>query len=276
MDGQGTQPAEEHASTCTVEYLDVWTSDGIPTGRKKPRNHVHRDGDWHPCVHIWIYNPDDDTILIQRRVATKESWGGYLDVSCAGHIPAGEGIAQAGVRELEEELGLTVKQEELILLGMVPQCHILKNGKYIDNEFAFVYAYILKSRIPENEFKLQASEVENVEYMPLQQFIEVQAAGQAKEKLIVPLVDFDKYQPLLESMRQYAVKPQSQERQGTDDSKQPGSEDAVIAEEAGEDEDGWIQVRARKQSGESAGSSSGPTTRPEVKTCEQSNGSAAV
>jgi len=112
--------------------------------------------------------------------------------------------------------------------------------------------------------------------MPLQQFIEVQAAGQAKEKLIVPLVDFDKYQPLLESMRQYAVKPQSQERQGTDDSKQPGSEDAVIAEEAGEDEDGWIQVRARKQSGESAGSSSGPTTRPEVKTCEQSNGSAAV
>jgi hypothetical protein len=38
----------------SIEHFDVLTPDGTPTGVSKPRSDVHRDGDWHACVHIWV------------------------------------------------------------------------------------------------------------------------------------------------------------------------------------------------------------------------------
>src|SRR5215218_4884038 len=37
------------------ELFDVVTSGGEPTGIVKPRWQVHRDGDWHRSIHLWIY-----------------------------------------------------------------------------------------------------------------------------------------------------------------------------------------------------------------------------
>ena len=38
------------------EYFDVLDSNGHKTGRIKLRSEVHRDGDWHRAVNIWIVN----------------------------------------------------------------------------------------------------------------------------------------------------------------------------------------------------------------------------
>lgn len=38
------------------EYFDVLDSEGHKTGRIKLRSAVHRDGDWHRAVNIWIVN----------------------------------------------------------------------------------------------------------------------------------------------------------------------------------------------------------------------------
>ena len=39
---------------------------GLPTGRTKERAAVHRDGDLHRTLHVWLVK-DDRSVLLQRR-----------------------------------------------------------------------------------------------------------------------------------------------------------------------------------------------------------------
>lgn len=43
------------------EYFDALDENGNLTGVKKLRKEVHRDGDWHRTVHIWIINNDNES-----------------------------------------------------------------------------------------------------------------------------------------------------------------------------------------------------------------------
>ena len=83
-----------------------------PLGIRKPRGEVHRDGDWHRSVHVWIAGGGGQ-LLCQLRAPDKDTQPGRWDVSCAGHITAGDESLETAARELEEELGLGVGAEEL-------------------------------------------------------------------------------------------------------------------------------------------------------------------
>jgi isopentenyldiphosphate isomerase len=96
------------------ELLDVVDERGAHLGVKR-RGDVHRDGDWHLAFHLWVVRGDG--VLLQRRAATKASWPGYLDASAAGHLVAGEAIAD-GLREAEEELGVAYAFADLTPLGV--------------------------------------------------------------------------------------------------------------------------------------------------------------
>lgn len=54
------------------------------------RGDVHRDGDYHRAVHIWIFAENTQQLLLQRRADCKDSWPGLWDISSAGHISAGD------------------------------------------------------------------------------------------------------------------------------------------------------------------------------------------
>jgi 8-oxo-dGTP diphosphatase len=95
-----------------MEYFDILDENGNKTGITKLRNEVHRDGDWHKAVHIWIINNKKE-ILLQRRCATKDSNPNMLDISCAGHLTAGDNSLDGAIRELKEELNLDVNKEDL-------------------------------------------------------------------------------------------------------------------------------------------------------------------
>jgi isopentenyldiphosphate isomerase len=96
------------------ELLDVFDERGRHRGAK-PRGDVHRDGDWHLAFHLWVVSPAG--VLLQRRARDKASWPGYLDASAAGHLLAGEAIAD-GLREAEEELGAVYAFDALTPLGV--------------------------------------------------------------------------------------------------------------------------------------------------------------
>lgn len=121
-----------------VEILDVLTPDGAPSGRTKRKDHVHRDGDWHRSAHLWIATPDG-RLLLQRRSPSKENWPNLWDISVAGHIDAGESPIEAAIREAHEELGLTLRAEELRHLGTLRYHAVLNGGAYIENEFHEVF-----------------------------------------------------------------------------------------------------------------------------------------
>jgi len=121
-----------------MEYVDLLDSSGRPTGRRKPKQEVHRDGDWHGAAHVWILNTKGQ-ILIQRRSPTKENWPDLWDVSVAGHISAGEEPIEAARRETQEELGITFDPGECRYLFTVAEQVALKKGNYIDNEYHHVF-----------------------------------------------------------------------------------------------------------------------------------------
>ena len=49
------------------EYFDILDENGKKTGKTKLRKEVHKDGDWHKAVHVWIIN-DKNEILLQRKI----------------------------------------------------------------------------------------------------------------------------------------------------------------------------------------------------------------
>lgn len=101
------------------ERFDLVRPDGTPLGRTKTRAEVHRDGDWHRAVHIWIAGRrehGDPFLLFQRRGLGKDTWPGALDVTVGGHFGAGEALREV-LRESVEEIGVEVTEPDLDYLG---------------------------------------------------------------------------------------------------------------------------------------------------------------
>uniref|UniRef100_A0A0G4FNN3 Nudix hydrolase domain-containing protein n=1 Tax=Chromera velia CCMP2878 TaxID=1169474 RepID=A0A0G4FNN3_9ALVE len=79
----------------------------VSASRQKSRGDVHRDGEWHRAVHIWLAD-NDGRVLLQKRSEHKDTHPGMWDVSVAGHIDAGGDPLRSAVREIWEEVGLTL------------------------------------------------------------------------------------------------------------------------------------------------------------------------
>ncbi|WP_437681050.1 NUDIX hydrolase [Sorangium sp. So ce131] len=107
------------------ELFDVFDRSGNPLGMRKARRLVHRDGDWHRSVHVWVIlerEPDarrgdaEPWVLFQQRSPEKDTWPGALDVAVGGHYRAGEDLAEV-LREAEEEIGLPLAPGDVLRLG---------------------------------------------------------------------------------------------------------------------------------------------------------------
>jgi isopentenyldiphosphate isomerase len=141
------------------ELLDILDEFGRPTGAIVLKSEAHRLGLWHRCFHCWICgsDPEGSYLLVQRRAATKDTWPGYLDVTAAGHLAAGEETLD-GLREVEEELGLRVDPERLVPLGTRRVEQEIREG--CDREFHEVF--LVFDVTPPADLRLQSEEVEAV------------------------------------------------------------------------------------------------------------------
>ncbi len=102
-----------------MEILDICDELGNPTGKTVERKIAHQQGILHRTAHVWILRKKENKIqiLLQKRSEQKDSFPGCYDISSAGHIPAGDNYGQSAVRELKEELGIVVRESELIDCG---------------------------------------------------------------------------------------------------------------------------------------------------------------
>ena len=154
-----------------MEILDICDEKGIPTGETVSRDDAHRDGVLHRTAHVWIVRKKAGgyDILLQKRSMEKESFPGLYDTSSAGHIPAGEEPVPSALRELQEELGIAAKPEELSFAGMFRiQYEKEFHGKmFRDNEVTWVYVY--EEPVEISALSLQASEVDEVRWFDLEE-----------------------------------------------------------------------------------------------------------
>ncbi len=100
------------------ELFDVVNEDGSPTGIVKRRADVHRDGDWHRAIHVWLHGERDGVpfLLMNLRSREKDTWPMRLDVTVGGHLAAGEDTSHA-YREIHEEIGIEADPGRLLFLG---------------------------------------------------------------------------------------------------------------------------------------------------------------
>ena len=145
-----------------MELIDVLTPDGNPTGARKPKSEIHRDGDWHLSVHIWI-KASDGRLLLQRRSLAKENNPGLWDVSVAGHVSAGESALVSAIREVEEEIGVTIAPDELRPIARLRETAVLRDGTYIDNEYHQLF--IVHRDLELETLVLQPGEVDAVAWI---------------------------------------------------------------------------------------------------------------
>lgn len=151
------------------EYFDLLDENGNKTGKTKLRTEVHRDGDWHKAVHIWIINNNGD-ILLQRRCATKDSNPNMLDISSAGHLSAGDDSLSGAIRELKEELNLDIIKEELQFIKTLKRSSKY-TSTFINNEFDDLY--ILRTNKSIDDMKFQEDEISEIFFVPYKQFKEM-------------------------------------------------------------------------------------------------------
>ena len=160
------------------EYLDVVDENGTPTGKTVERSVAHREGFPHRTSHLWLVRKRGGRIqvLLQKRAMTK-SFPGCYDISSAGHIPAGQDYYPSAIRELKEELGLTVKESELIPCGdmKIVWDDVFFGIPYHDRQYTKVL--LLWADIEEDQLTLQKEEVDGVLWIDLQECMDRVAAG---------------------------------------------------------------------------------------------------
>lgn len=141
------------------ELFDVLDDAGNPTGQTKRRADVHRDGDWHRAIHVWVWGVDDTGpyIYLNQRGRLKDTWPLALDATVGGHLAAGETVEDA-YREITEELGIEVNPENLDFLGTRARESDGAIPDIRDREFQEVY--LLRDNRPFLEFHPSPTELE--------------------------------------------------------------------------------------------------------------------
>jgi 8-oxo-dGTP pyrophosphatase MutT (NUDIX family) len=100
------------------ELWDVYSIDRKRTGKTCYRGEQGNlaDGEFHMWVMVWIKNPKTGKYLISQRAADKVTdplkWE-----TVAGHVIAGETSLEAALREVYEEVGITLKAEDAKLIA---------------------------------------------------------------------------------------------------------------------------------------------------------------
>jgi len=148
------------------ELIDILNKQGTPTGEVKLKSEAHRLGLYHASVHIWLYTTEGN-LLFQQRAKNKDTYPNLWDVSVAGHIAAGEVPVHSALREIEEEIGLSIKKEDLEVIGI----HLAEkepSPKLFDNEFHHIFISELK--VPLEHLILQLEEVAAIKLIHIHDF----------------------------------------------------------------------------------------------------------
>ena len=144
------------------ELIDICDSKNNLLNVQKMKSEAHAKGLWHRSAHIWIYNSKGE-ILIQLRAKDKNFYPNVWDVSVAGHISAGEKPIISALREVREEIGLSIKEKDLKFYKIIKEKQVYK--KIISNEFDYVY--ILKFDGDIKKLRLQDEEVKSIKFIEL-------------------------------------------------------------------------------------------------------------
>lgn len=146
-----------------MELLDIYDENNNYLGYSLDRKEAHDKNLWHYHVSAWIMNYDGEILLQQRSFSKKKNPGKWTKTG--GHVSADETCVQAIKREIFEEIGLELNDDEIKIIDEFKSTN--------PKEHYFSYGYIVFTNKKEDEFILQKEEVRDVKYLSIEQIEEL-------------------------------------------------------------------------------------------------------
>lgn len=137
------------------EQVDILDEFANKTGHVLPKSEVHDKELRHGGTHVWIYNSKGE-LLLQLRDKTKKLFPDRWDVSVAGHISAGDTPLETGIREAEEELGLTLVESDFEFIGITNAIPYIPETQKLHK--VFDWNYLVMRDLDVNTLTLQKGE----------------------------------------------------------------------------------------------------------------------
>ncbi len=122
-----------------IEMLDIVDENENIIG-EAPRYEVHTNGLLHREIHVWLYTPKGK-IIFQKRSKTKDTYPDLLDASVGGHIDQGFTPIQAALAELEEEAGISEKENNLNFVQKDRNSTFDPVTNTTNNVIRYIYSY---------------------------------------------------------------------------------------------------------------------------------------
>ena len=144
-----------------MEILDIVDEENKLINKKQTRQYIHENNLWHRHVSCWIIN-DKGEVLLQRRSKDKKK-NSNMWSKTGGHVLADENPIDALKRELKEELGISVNDKNIILIGVYKSND--EKNKY------FSYEYIVQVKYKIDDYQLQIEELSEVKYITIDEMI---------------------------------------------------------------------------------------------------------
>ena len=111
-------------------------------------------------------------IIVPKRTMTKKLYPGCYDYSGGGHVNYGESYLEAIVREMKEELGIDISNENIVEINTYIKEHYIQK------------VYYLKKDIDKKDIRTQEDEVEYVKWLSKEKINELIENNQFRESNI--------------------------------------------------------------------------------------------
>jgi 8-oxo-dGTP pyrophosphatase MutT (NUDIX family) len=134
--------------------FDIVDEHDNPLDQAASYDDVHHKGLWHRGVHAIIYTPGRE-IVMQKRAPSLNYHPDLIEISVGGGVDAGEAPERAMIREINEELGITITPSELRFIGKTKYNHPTKN--LLSRVFIYSYAVC----IPKERMQLKINPEES-------------------------------------------------------------------------------------------------------------------
>ena len=153
-----------------MEYIDIFTRDGQFTGVTRPKHDPKKPGEYYRHVLIIMKTKDspapgegEGQYIVQQRSLKAKYYAGKWDMT-GGAVMAGESPEAAAIREVQEELGITIPADEL-RLGFE---HLVE---WDDGTGLLGSIFMCRVDVPEGGFTFNPREVNDVKVMPFHEFL---------------------------------------------------------------------------------------------------------
>ncbi len=155
-----------------LELWDLYNQKRQKTGILHERGQLIPQGLYHLVVSVWIVNSCGEYLMSKRHPS--KPYPNYWECT-GGSVLAGESSLQGAVREVKEELGLTLDMDTAHL--------VYQSRRDVSQDFYDVWLF--HSDISTNDLKLQPDEVIGAKWFSKTEICDLQKNGK-----LHPLIDY--------------------------------------------------------------------------------------